>query len=240
MSARDEGFFVGYVGVVPEAHRSRVRAMVLAAVAVVPLLTAAVAMLQHPVDDGVFEYGVLRDFEGVLIEEPVPHLVAGGDAALLVGFAKSGLPPFARGHGGRRVAFKGTLLERRGRRMIEMNDEGSFRVLGDAPPAGAVRVGRATIVGELLDTKCFYGAMRPAVGKVHRACAVRCLGAGIPPAVRVLEGDGRETAVLLAGRGGSPLKLEIGWAGTAVEATGEIEMHSGLPVMRVERIVRAE
>ncbi len=235
-----DGFFIGYTGAVPDSHRGRVRAFVLAALLAGPLVAAAAALAQSRVDEGVYEYGVLRDFEGVIVEEPVPHLVTGpGEAALLVGFGKSGLPDFARGHRGKRVAFRGSLIERRGRRMIEVNDPGSFRVLGEAEAAAPIAAGRATIIGELLDTKCFFGAMRPAVGKVHRACAIRCLGAGIPAGVRVVDPQGRETVVLLAGRGGAALELDVQLSGLAVEATGEVELHHGLAVLRVERIDRA-
>ncbi len=234
-----DAFFVGYTGVVPAAHRGRLRTFVLTALAATAIVAGAAALLQAPVDPGTFEYGELRDFEGVIVEEPVPHLVTGpGESALLVGFAKSGLPAFARGHSGRRVAFRGTLLERGGRRMIEVNDEASFRVEGDGASAAPVPVGRAIIVGELLDTKCYFGAMRPAVGKVHRACAIRCLGAGIPPAVRLIDAEGRESVVLLAGSGGEPLDLDVQWAGTVVRAEGSVEVHNGLRVLRVERIGR--
>jgi hypothetical protein len=36
--------------------------------------------------------------------------------------------------------------------------------------------------GEILDSKCWFGAMRPATGKVHKACASLCIRGGIPPA----------------------------------------------------------
>jgi hypothetical protein len=41
--------------------------------------------------------------------------------------------------------------------------------------------GRVTLRGEIIDPKCYIGAMKPGGGKTHKACAQLCLSGGIPP-----------------------------------------------------------
>jgi len=38
-----------------------------------------------------------------------------------------------------------------------------------------------TYVGEIIDPKCWLGAMKPGSGLVHKACAELCIRGGIPP-----------------------------------------------------------
>ena len=195
----------------------------------------------------MFEFGVAREFEGVLHETPLPFLhVAGSDdkggqaAAtnlLLVGFGKHGLPPFARGHHGERVAFTGSLIYRADMTMVEMNDPESFRVIGPAGPGDALGkrelIGDVEIVGELVDTKCYLGVMRPATGKVHRACAVRCLEGGVPPGLLVRDASGGAAVLMLVDPEGQAPSLDPQWAARWVHARGTLELHDGLPVLQL-------
>lgn len=38
-----------------------------------------------------------------------------------------------------------------------------------------------TLDGELVDSKCYLGTMKPGDGKTHKSCAILCLRGGIPP-----------------------------------------------------------
>ena len=125
--------------------------------------------------------------------------------------------------------------------MIEMNDPDSFEVLTPPPPAAADRgpthqvFGETTLTGELVDTKCYFGVMRPATGKVHRACAIRCLSGGVPPGLLVQDDAGDAWVYLLAGDG-EPLDYNIEWAALEVTVRGRLESHGGLPVVRVRSL----
>ena len=204
-----------------------------------------VAAVQRPQEDGAFEFGLSKSFEGVLYEAPVAmlHLTtpAEGQAdVLLVGFGKQGLPRFAHGHDGDKVRFRGSLIYRDAMTMIEMNDPDSFEVLGD-PNANeerpdSVSLGSATLTGELVDTKCFFGVMRPATGKVHRACAINCLKGGIPPGLLVRDEDGNGTVILLAGADGAELAYGVEWAALDVTASGELTLQESMPVLHVSSL----
>ncbi len=239
-------FFVGYAAS-PPVLRRRLRRITIVLLVAAPALAAAIGLLQNPLPEGTFEFGVERTFEGVIYENPVPilHIV---DASrdpdtpaarnlLLVGAGKFGLPDFAQGYDGRQVRFTGTLIYRERMTMVEMNDEASFEVLGEPGPGEQRQrfedLGVVTIEGEIVDTKCFFGVMRPATGKVHRACAIRCLSGGVPPGLLVRDGQGDGVVFMLAGPPGETLDLDVQWAARTVRARGQLELHDDVPILRV-------
>ena len=180
----NDEFYIGYKSRGPSRLARHTRVAALAVGLLTTLAAALIAARQTPTDAGTFEFGITRTFEGVLHETPLPLLRTDSPADvvtnyLLVGAGKHGLPAYARGHDGERVRFQGSLIRRRTAVMIELNRPSSFEALG-RPPAGETEarsrvIGEAVLSGELVDTKCWHGVMRPATGKVHRACSGRCL-----------------------------------------------------------------
>ena len=236
-----DDFFVGYEGRLPASMAGLVRTTAIMLLVAVPMVMAIAAAAQQRADEGTYEFGVVKTFEGVVALAPVPMLRGVPDASgaprdhLLVGALKSGAPERLASFDGQRVKLDGSLMYRRGQAMIEVLDPASIVVAqGEAPaPADATSLGTMTLRGELLDTKCFLGAMRPAVGKVHRACAAVCLKSGIPAGLRVVDGDGGEALVLLAGLPGQRLDVDYELAGTTIEVTGDVERIGDFVVMRV-------
>jgi hypothetical protein len=89
--------------------------------------------------------------------------------------------------------------------------------------AREIDLGVFTIVGEIVDTKCYFGVMNPGKGKVHKDCAVRCISGGIPPALLVRSQDGESTVFLLVGADGRQLHGEIlNKVGEPVEIQGRL------------------
>lgn len=236
----NDDFYIGYLARSPERLARRVRRIVAGTVLVTMASVAWVAARQTPAEPGSFEFGIERDLEGVLREMPLPTMrsvTASGAVTnyLLVGEGKHGLPAFARGHDGERVRFRGSLIQKGPAVMLEMNDAKSFTALGPAPASEATEkimpLGRVVLTGELVDTKCYFGVMRPATGKVHRACAVRCLSGGVPPGLLMRDGQGGGVVVMLTGSGGGPLRLDPQWAARSLRATGELSLREGIPVL---------
>jgi hypothetical protein len=121
--------------------------------------------------------------------------------------------------------------------MLAINDPGSFKVLGDAPDQLPVmKLGPSDLTGELVDTKCFFGAMRPATGKIHRGCAVRCLSGGVPPGILIRDGSGNAFVVMLTGQPGEQLEYNVQWAARMIEASGDLEMYQGTLVLRADTV----
>jgi hypothetical protein len=77
--------------------------------------------------------------------------------------------------------------------------------------------------------------MRPATGKVHRACAVRCLSGGVPPGLLIRQADGSAVVVLLTGRDGK-LAYDVEWAGRTVSASGRLQMRDGWVVLETDSL----
>ncbi|MBL9135746.1 MAG: hypothetical protein JNK85_07755 [Verrucomicrobiales bacterium] len=224
----NEEFYVGYLDHAPPAMARFVRRWVAAAVVVLLAWLAVIAGQQSPMGQGRFEFGIERVFEGLFLAEPLPLLrVAAPDGVgtnyVVVGLGKHGVPDVLRQYHGRRIRFRGSLIERDGTLMAEWNVPDSLEVLSPAPERDSemeeIVMGDAHVAGELVDTKCFLGVMRPATGKVHRACAIRCLSGGVPPGLLVQREDGHAVVVMLvSGVGNVP--WNVSWAGRQVKVRG--------------------
>ena len=85
--------------------------------------------------------------------------------------------------------------------MVEITP-GSMAVIDNAPAVRATTrdLGRVTVTGEIVDSKCYLGVMNPGQGKVHRDCAARCLSGGIPPIFVTTDGHEQLLLVGLDGR----------------------------------------
>ncbi|MFT7678011.1 MAG: hypothetical protein ACI8QC_001997 [Planctomycetota bacterium] len=166
----------------------------------------------------VFEFGVERSFEGVLAEGAVPVLrvarpgesSAGASSYLLVAFGKHGASQEVLELGGHRVRLSGSLIYRDDQTMIEVAD-GSLEDLGlaEAEPALEQELGMRVLTGEIVDSKCFLGVMKPGNLKPHRACAVRCISGGVPPVLLVRDAEGTASYYLLVGADGSAVGQQI-------------------------------
>jgi hypothetical protein len=238
-------FYIGYQKQAPPGMAGMIRRTALSVAVACVAVAILVAAIQRPQEDGAFEFGVSKSFEGVLYESPLPMIhvttpTEGATELLLVGFGKQGMPAFSRGNGGKKVRFTGSLIYRDAMTMIEMNDPESFEVLGDPNPnehrADSISLGSATITGELVDTKCFFGVMRPGTGKVHRACAINCLKGGVPPGLLVRGEKGTGTVIMLAGADGAKLDYDVEWAALDVTASGELTLQESMPVLHVSSL----
>lgn len=196
--SRLDEFYIGYNATMPPGFARRIRlasAVVLALAVAVPLLLIAA---QHRFARAVFEYGTTRTVEGRLVEFPYPALDVDGPVPAsywLVGPGKHGAAALVRGLDGRKVRLSGTLIERDGEKMLQIVPDGIETVgaASDTDPSVRVRIRTVRVLGELVDSKCHLGVMKPGEGPLHRDCAVRCLLGAVPPMISV-----RGTATRLA------------------------------------------
>jgi len=193
-------FYVGYATTMPIGLRLFVRRVVVA----LGLLAIAVAIVllsgQMPFAMSAFEFGQSRTFEGILDTTPYPTLLVERPGAigstprysryLLVAPGKHGADVLFAGVNSERVHFKGQLIHRAGQTMIEV-EPSSVQTLAnvEAGPEEFHSLGEVSVTGEIVDSKCFLGVMNPAVGKVHRDCASRCISGGVPPMFITNAGD---------------------------------------------------
>ncbi|MGF1456843.1 MAG: hypothetical protein ACFB6R_15860 [Alphaproteobacteria bacterium] len=180
-------------------------------------------------------------FEGSLHSLPYPtlfHLDGNGQptASVLMATGKRGVDARVRDVVGRRVAIMGFLVERNGQSAIEVAD-GAGAIEGlDGPPAAPPTVeslGPRTVRGEIIDSKCFLGVMKPGAGKTHKACATLCIIGGVPPQFVVRHGDGF-TSALLVGPDGGPMPEDLlRSVADPVEVTGVLERMGPIFRLRV-------
>ncbi|USN98640.1 MAG: hypothetical protein H6810_10785 [Phycisphaeraceae bacterium] len=219
--ANGRPFYVGYLPL-PRAHA--VFLLVLLPLALAGLVVGALglARTQPAWGDGFWQTGKATEFEGTLVLEPYPMLhVAreGGEITtyLLVEMGKFGTRDrFASAPelDGAAVSIRGRELHRDGRRMIEVDPDDP--VLGppvttlasETPVVRAPLVedgGAVTIRGEVVDSKCYLGAMKPGEGRGHKSCATLCISGGIPPVLVSRDADGVALYHLLTDKSGAGL-----------------------------------
>jgi hypothetical protein len=132
------------------------------------------------------------------------------------------------------VTLRGTLIQRDGRQLIEV----AARPNIGAPAESAsevVSLGRFTLRGEIVDSKCYFGVMNPAEGRLHRACAELCLRGGIPAVFVARDRAGRVAHLLIAGPDGRALDpTRLRWVGEAVEGPGEVVRQGKWLVWRID------
>lgn len=249
----DHDFYVGYrTDNAPSQRRFTRLATLLLFIFSLGLATL-LATLQQRFDPGLFEFGIVRTVEGTLHLTPRPHITLDQPLALPAAGSRAGTDGTARElllvapgkHGahdldalaGQAVTARGSLIVRDDVAMLELAEPPTARE-GVAPtdPPDPVERRRVRLTGEIVDTKCFLGVMKPGRGKVHRACATLCLEGGIPPAFLVRDGQGKEwIALLLDSQGEAPRNSLAAWVGEAITLEGWVHVRrDGVAEFRVD------
>lgn len=217
-----DAFYVGYLAL-PRAHRVFLSVALPAALLGMLIGSVGIASQQPEWGGGTWQTGDASEFKGTLALEPYPMLhVAGTEPGsvttyLLVEMGKFGAGDRFAGLSdldGTAVSIRGRELQRDGRTMIEIDPDSPS--LGptlaplewDAPAVRAAPVlgtGFETFSGEIMDSKCYLGAMKPGSGRGHKACATLCISGGIPPVLVVRSGDAAPVYLLLTDPGGRGL-----------------------------------
>lgn len=206
-------FYVGYRTAPPPRLQRWLRTLAIFLVVAAVSLAGALAWVQQDFGAGLFEFGVERDFEGVLLLSPYPLLQVTRPGSpvpslfLLTRFGKHALELDPQ-LDGRTVALRGSLIARGRRTMIEVTP-GSVVDRGAASAIRPEVLGRLVVAGEIVDSKCWLGVMKPNQGTSHRACATLCLRGGVPPMLRVASDSGRSEVLLLVDANGGPLGQHI-------------------------------
>ncbi len=236
MAERPDEFYVGYLPQAPTGIGHHIRRVVV----LLLLLLAAVAVLlvtsQNSFPVATFEYLEYRHFEGTLIERPYPLLlvdrpgqatdsVAQRSPYWLVSFGKHGGGAALRGLDGHRLRLRGALIYRDNQTMLELEEGAAVEDLGPASISAPLNrsYGRQRLRGEIVDSKCYLGLMKPGHGKPHRGCAVRCISGGIPPVFVLRDENGPAAYLQLVGEDGRAMHGEIlDYVAEPLEIEGEV------------------
>jgi hypothetical protein len=247
----NDDFYIGWETKAPLRLASHTRRWVCLLVVAGILAGFGFAFSQRTIGTSVFQWGNVREFTGVFRREPVPRLIVArpGLTGETNAFSSYYLvKPFKFGltqatvnrFDGAAVRLRGTLIHRSGETMIEALEESIVPLVANvssnnAPNESMVGLGRQTLVGEIVDSKCFLGVMNPGRFTPHRACAIRCISGGCPPLFVVSGRDGNAVSYLLVSPEGKPLNHQIlEFVAEPLEISGEVFQEGELRVLRAD------
>lgn len=163
----------------------------------------------------------------------------GNKTVFVVDMGKQGAHARLAAYQNKSVSLRGTLLHRDERWMLELAEEPDTiqtkPSLQALPRPAAQSLGTQTLRGEIVDSKCYLGAMKPGGGKTHKACAVLCLKGGIPPMFVTRDGQKHETYYLLTSTDESALSPDCyPYVGDRIEVRGQVEQQGDLKLLRLD------
>lgn len=235
--SQDDPFYVGYLPI-PPRHLRFVRRLVWVLLIWIIALGVGIAARMRPAGDAVWHTAAERAWTGTITLDPYPMLIPddGSGPLLIVEMGKHGAHPRVAPLDNHTAEVRGYLLERDGRRIIELApDDTALASFGRAPaiPSDQASPGiAATLTGEIVDGKCYLGAMKPGDGITHKSCATLCVRGGLPPML-VSNENGRPVFRLLLVDGSTSLAEPVlGLIAEPVRVEGELAEINGLPVIR--------
>jgi hypothetical protein len=230
-------FFIGWAGL-PRGLYGFVAAVVAGIAGLGALFGALVLIALPPRVTGEWSGG---DFTGTLVTKPYALVrvpAAGGMPArsvLLVDAWKFGLslgPEFADGQ---TVRVQGYGLQRGDVTVLQISAPPQ-QVAATTPLPALRDAGEQTLSGEIVDSKCWAGAMNPGDGKAHRGCGSLCLLGNIPALFISPAAGGAIRWYVLADADGNPLdeavRLHIG---EPQNLTGHVFEADDLHEFRIDR-----
>ncbi len=242
--------YVGYLAEAPQAYKAFSKTAIIAMLLFALLGALSFVLGQQAFSSAVFEFQQYRAFQGILQREGHPHLLvqrpglAGQNSRfsvyLLVAPFKFGasqiLDEAALQHNDL-IRLEGSLIYDAKQSMIEIK-KGTLEKLAAAPaahrPLGR-SLGWMRLKGQIVDSKCYLGVMKPAVAKIHRSCAVRCLSGGVPPLFVVQEKNGEEHYFLLVSPEGKMInKAILDFTAKPVEIQGYVKKKEGLLILHAK------
>jgi hypothetical protein len=193
-------FYIGYLPRAPQGMAKLLRRVVAAVLGSAMLVVLMLVFGQQRLPLSVFEFQQYREYQGLIRATPYPALLVQTEhsltAYLLVAPGKHRAEVAA--FDGQAVKLRGALIQRDGTQMLELVPD-SLKVISAAaiPLPAKADLGIFTLVGEIVDSKCYLGVMNPGHTKPHRECAVRCISGGIPPMFVARDAQGNELKLLL-------------------------------------------
>ncbi len=242
---RSQPFFIGWEARPVPAFVTGLGLIILVAAMAVAGLTAA---RQGHIGQATWDFAI-TEHRGIVLSHPAPMLVetihsgSGQSRAMhfLVkpekfGFSREELDAFHL----QPVTLQASLLTNGKRSMLEVTP-GSI-ALWQAPkgstlpaPSEVKNAQPVTLRGEIIDSKCYFGAMNPGERKTHRACAIHCLRGGIPAAFLARDRRRNEQVLLLTSLSGEPLNQSIlDFVADPIEVTGTVSYTGDLPVFAID------
>ncbi len=242
---RPPPFFVGYLPM-PAPLKKFYWPLVVSLLIVCGLLGYWVAAQQKTSGAATWHTAQTTTMQGILTLHPYPALhrlnpqnPGEVESVLLVRQGKHSANQFAARFDRQRVVIDGHKINRGGWSMLEIAAEESIQKENSAPldeatarlqALSAIRpLGKISLKGEIVDSKCFLGVMKPGAGTIHKACAEVCLLGGIPPMLVAKDAQNQKFGYLIAHPNGSDASAALAkYAAEPVQITGQLQQQGSL------------
>lgn len=226
-------FYIGWMPNAPGKFAKHVKKVVVVLVGLVVTISIVLALSQKKFDTGNFEFGTLTEVKGIFSKTPVPSIkiINGKDiwgnynyiTAILVGYGKHGADGIINDleaqnkttFDKKEITVKGTLLYNDGKVILQISGSDKPLVhIGETITSADMlpqikNLGIQKVKGEIVDPKCYFGVMKPGLGKPHRDCAIRCILGGIPPLLRVENENGAVNYYIIVGAHGEKMNKAV-------------------------------
>jgi methionine sulfoxide reductase heme-binding subunit len=103
-----------------------------------------------------------------------------------------------------------------------------------AASSNVINIGVQTLHGEIIDPKCYFGAMNPGQGKPHLSCAARCISGGIMPVLKYEENNQNKYAVLVGLNGEKINDDVLNFIGVPVEIKGDLSSMDNWGILKID------
>lgn len=246
-----DDFFIGWA----ETPKTDRRFFLGAGIALLGGTAAGAAILasnQRAAGKGSWDMGNVREWRGIATAEPYAMLrtldLDGTLRTALLGCqGKCGVSAKIGALAGKPVVVKGSLIQRADHAMIAVVD--GLDWISEDPAGDAANLAfptvepltEITLKGEILDTKCWFGAMRPSEGKVHKSCAALCIRGGLPPAFYVTDLKQQKALMIMTDRGAAHGHDLLPYVADPVQITASVQRRGDLlfldgPVSAIQRL----
>ncbi|MFG0300479.1 MAG: hypothetical protein ACF8K1_12845 [Phycisphaerales bacterium JB047] len=233
-------FYVGYLPT-PAEHQRTVHLFIALLIIWATASGIILVLTQRDPGRAAWNNSNERTWTGVFIEHPYPMLISDDpqnpSPILIVSMGKKGAHDRLHNADCHRVSIRGYELQREGRHLIELSDAPEAIQIGEevephaCPEVTILSENPVELTGEIIDGKCYLGAMKPGDGIGHRSCAILCLRGGLPPMFAAESEHGEILYPLLIVDGSTHLNEAcISKVACRVRIRGRIGVIAGMPV----------
>lgn len=243
-------FFVGYLEM-PAVLRKFYIPLTLLMLLFSAMVGFTIASLQSSDAEASWQTDSTVTMAGFLQVDPYPvlHRMDPEDpdqieSILLVNQGKYSAEEFARPSNGQMVVVTGFPISRGGWTMLEIRSavdivqQGSGNANDESIKSRVkdISLGTVTLTGEIADSKCFLGVMKPGEGSVHKACAEVCLLGGIPSMLVVRDRNDIRYGYILTLPDGSSASVSLSErAADEIEISGELLQKGDLLYLKMAK-----